>query len=237
MTATNWFNDIGVPLVSVLFFTGTASVILKKNWFKVRPVFSAYILTLATTGLLLMPLYLGEIHPSQIQYTVCRVYSVGYSITEILIYVFSIAVLYEFLFCMAGNKKVIQKIAITGFVITTALTIASAYKLMTLAPPTSSGLADAAAFLGRMTSLSLFISGLFIFAIKAAKALILETKLAIALAAIAFFYLIQLLIDFTLRGHAQIGTIASQVISIIYAIILYVAVRNGPVHAIRVADN
>jgi hypothetical protein len=229
MTTTDWFSNI----ISTLFLIGSAAAVLKNNWCQARPVFSTYISLLAIPAPLLMVLYLIQSHPSQIQYTACRVYGAVYPIIQLLIYFLAIAVLYEFLFHMAGNKKAIRKVAVIGFAMTMGLTIYVAYKLMMPMPHTSNRLLDAATFFGRVTALSLLISGLFVFAIKSAQSLHLETKLAIVLGAIAFFDFIQMLIAFMMRGHTQIAAIASQVISISFAILLYVAVRNGPALANR----
>jgi hypothetical protein len=227
MTTTDWFSNI----ISTLFLIGSAAAVLKNNWYQARPVFSTYILLLAIPAPLLMVLYLIQSHPSQIQYGACRIYAAAYPTMQLLIYFFSIAVLYEFLFHMAGNKKAIRKVAVIGFAMTMGLTMQIAYKLMMHAPPTPNRLLDAAMFFGRVATLSLLISGLFVFAVKSVQSLQLETKLAIVLAAIAFFEFIQMLIAFMLRGHTQIAAIPSLVISISSAILLYVAVRKGPVLA------
>jgi hypothetical protein len=224
MTATAWFGD----LISFLFFIGCAWAVLKKNWYKPRPILSIYIFTLAITGPWSVALYLLQDHPSSIQYTLCRLYSAEYFMAQLLIYFFQIAVLYEFLFHMAGNKKTIRKAAVTGFAITLVFTIYATYELLIHAPQTSNRLSDAATFSGRIAVLSLLISGILVFVIKWTPYLLLETKLTVALAALAFVDFIQTLIGFMMRKHNQIATMAAQVIWISFSILLYIAVKNGP---------
>ncbi len=233
MTTIDWFGD----LINALFLMSCALNVLRKNWYQTRPILSTYILIMATTWSLLIPLYLLQHCSSPIQYTVCRVYAVVYPITELFIYSFSIAVLYEFLFHMAGNKTAIRKVAVIGFAITMGLTIYVAYELMLHVSQTSNWLMDAATFFGRITALSLLISGLFVFAIKSAQSLSQETNMTIALAAVAFFDFIQMLIAFMLCGHTKIAAIAGQVISISFAVLLYVAVRNGPALGNKASDS
>jgi len=224
MTTIDWFGD----LINVLFLMSCALNVLRKKWYQTRPILTTYILILATTWLVLIPLYLLQNRSSHFQYAVCRIYGVMYPITEMFIYSFSIAVLYEFLFHMAGNKAAIRKVAVIGFAITMGLTIYVARELMQHVSQTSNRLMDAATFFGRTTALSLLISGLFVFAIKSAQALYQETNMTIALGAITCFDFTQALIAFMLRGHIKTAAIAGQVISISFAVLLYVAVRNGP---------
>ena len=143
----------------------------------------------------------------------------------------------NFYFIVAGNKTAIRKVAVIGFAITMGLTIYVAYELMLHVSQTSNWLMDAATFFGRITALSLLISGLFVFAIKSAQSLSQETNMTIALAAVAFFDFIQMLIAFMLCGHTKIAAIAGQVISISFAVLLYVAIRNGPALGNKASDS
>jgi hypothetical protein len=78
------------------------------------------------------------------------------------------------------------------------------------------------------TALALLISGLFIFAIKRSRSLLLESRLFVVLAALAVHDFIILLSDFMLRRSEQMRLVVADLIWIGFSILLYWALKNGP---------
>ncbi len=83
-------------------------------------------------------------------------------------------------------------------------------------------------FLFETTALALLISGLFIFAIKRSRSLLLESRLVVFLAALTLNDFIILLSDFMLRRSEQIRLVVADIIWIGFSILLYWALKNGP---------
>lgn len=125
----NWLTNLLLPVVSLTIIAFSASAVSRRGWFPVRPVLSTYIWFLAITGTLSLVVYLLQV-PEAFRYAACRVYFVIYYATVVLMCFSSVAVLYEFLFRMAGTDKTIQRTAVIGFVITISGTIVLACGLM-----------------------------------------------------------------------------------------------------------
>ena len=231
-----WLTDFALPIVALAIVSLVAYAVWRQRWFRVRPVLSTYIWFLAITGAAaLLVSYSLRICSSAIQYSLCQVYLVGYHATTILTFLFTVAVVYEFLFCMAGSDKKTRRTAVTGFVITMSLTIAGAYALMN-GSARNHTLDEAELMLFGTTALALIASGIFIFAIKKTRSLFLETRLTIVLAALALYNFIDLLTSYALRGSEQTRTVVSDVIWIAFTILLYWALRNGPTIPSAVSD-
>jgi len=139
---------------------------------------------------------------------------------------FAVAVVYEFLFRMAGTSKTIQRTAVAGFIITISLTTIAALGMMNQSP--SNSLQNASRFLIATTSLALVASGLVVFAIKKTRSLFLETRLSIVLAALALYSFVDLLSALMLSRRQEIRLVVGDVIWITFAILLYRALKGGP---------
>jgi hypothetical protein len=212
-------------LVSLALILLSASTVSRQEWFPVRPVLSTYIWFLATSSSLLLVVYLLQI-PNTIRYTACRIYYVGYYSTETLICFFSVAVLYEFLFRMAGTNKAIQRTAVIGCVITIGGTIVGTYGLMRQS--TGGMLENGLRFLYGTTALAMMASGLLVFAIKKNRSLFLDTRFSMVLAALALINFIDLVSGFILRRNEQIRLVVANMIWVGFSILLYWALKNGP---------
>jgi hypothetical protein len=140
----------------------------------------------------------------------------------------SVAVLYEFLFRMAGTNKAVRRTSLIGFLITMSGIIALTYGLMTQTTSTHETLADGARFLNGATALALLASGALIFAIKKSRSLFLETRLSVVLAALTLYNFIDLLTAFILRRREQLDHVVADIIWIGFSILLYWALKNGP---------
>jgi hypothetical protein len=221
----NWFADFFSEVVSVALSLFSAFAVSRRGWFRVRPVLSTYTWFLAISTFLLLVVYLLQI-PVTIRYTACKAYFALYYATGILMCFFEVAVLYEFLFRMAGTSKTIQRTAVAGFIITISLTTIAALGMMKQSA--SHGLLNASRFLIAATSLALVASGLFVFAIKKTHSLFLETRLSIVLAALALYSFVDLVSDIMLSRTQQIRSVVADVIWITFAILLYRALRSGP---------
>ncbi len=221
----SWFTDVFFAVFSLALSLFSAFEVSRRGWFRVRPVLSTYTWFFAIVSFLLLVVYLLQI-PETIRYTACMAYSAIYYPIFTLICFFEIAVLYEFLFRMAGTSKTIQRTAVVGFIITISLTIIAALWMMNQSR--SKTLLDAARFLIPTTSLALVASGVFVFAIKKARSLFLETRLSIFLAALALYSLVDLLSSFVLRRSQQISLVVGDAIWITVAILLYRALKSGP---------
>jgi hypothetical protein len=141
---------------------------------------------------------------------------------------FPVAVLYEFLFRMAGANKAVRKTAVIGFVITMSGIITLTYALMTQTRSTPRALADGGRFLYGATALALLASGALIFAIKKSQSLFLETRLSVVLAAFTLYNFIDLLTAFMLRRRETLSHVVEDVIWIGFSMLLYWALKNGP---------
>ncbi len=221
----NWFANLFFAVVSLALCLFSAFEVSRRGWFRVRPVLSTYAWFLATISFLLLVVYLLQI-PDTIRYTACRAYSAIYYATGILMCFFAVAVVYEFLFRMAGTSKTIQRTAVAGFVITISLTTIVALGMMNQS--TSNSLQNASRFLIATTSLALVASGLVVFAIKKTRSLFLETRLSIVLAALALYSFVDLLSALMLSRRQQIRLVVGDLIWITFAMLLYRALKSGP---------
>jgi hypothetical protein len=164
--------------------------------------------------------------PKALTYAACRVYLAVYYVTGILMSLFSVAVIYEFLFRMAGTNKMIQRTAVVGFLITLSGDLAAAYWLANQWP--ANRLENVVRFLFETTALALLVSGLFIFAIKRSRSLFLEPRLFMVLAALTLHDFINLLSGFMLRRREQMRQVVADAIWIGFSVLLYWALKNGP---------
>jgi uncharacterized membrane protein len=220
----NWFDKLSL-LVSLALTLLSTFEVSRRGWFRVRPVLSIYACFLAISSSLLVVLFLLQI-PDMIRYSVCRAYLVIYYGTNILDCVFVLAVLYEFLFLMAGSRKTIRKTAIGGFIITISLTAIAA--LAMLNQSTDKNLQSASQSLAVITALALVASGLVIFFIKKFNLLFLEPMLSILLAALALAGFFELLGNYLLRGRQQISLVFDDVIWLFIVFLMYRALKSGP---------
>jgi hypothetical protein len=223
----NWLSNLLLPLVSLTLILLSASAVSRRGWFPVRPVLSTYIWMVAITSFLGPILYFLQI-PQTLSYVACRVYFVIYDATVIAMCFFSVAVLYEFLFRMAGTDKVIRRTAVAGFVIAMCGSIAAAYGLMRLSASPGHALEYGTRLLNGTTALALMASGLFIFVIMKRRSLLLETRFSLVLAAFALYNFISLLSSFILRRTEQMRLVVADIIWIAFAGLLYWALKNGP---------
>jgi hypothetical protein len=231
----DWFADVFLALVSLALSVFSAFEVSRRGWFRVRPVLSSYAWFLAIEIFLLLAVFLLQI-PEAIRYTACRAYSLIYNATVVLMCFLAVAVVYEFLFRMAGTRKTIQRTAIAGFIITISLTTIAAVRMMNQLP--SNSLQNAARLINATTTLALMASGLFVFAVKKTYSLFLETRLSIFLAALALYNFVELLMDFMLMRRAQyIRLVVDDVIWFTFAILLYHALKSGPMIPGPVTEN
>lgn len=221
----DWFADVFLSLVSLALSVFSAFEVSRRGWFRVRPVLSTYAWFLAIMIFLLLAVFLLQI-PEAIRYTACRAYSLIYNATGILMCLLAVAVVYEFLFRMAGTRKTIQRTAIAGFIITISLTSIAAVRIMGQLP--SNSLQNVSRLMTAVTPLALMASGLFVFAVKKTHSLFLETRLSIFLAALALCSFLELLMDFMLRRAQHIRLVVDDAIWFTFAILLYRALKSGP---------
>ena len=113
----NWLANLLLPMVALTIISFSAFAVSRHGWFSIRPVLSTYIWFLAITGALSLFVYFLQV-PETLRDTACKAYLAIYYATGILMCLFSVAVLYEFLFRMAGTNKVVQRMALVGFLIT-----------------------------------------------------------------------------------------------------------------------
>lgn len=220
----NSLTNLILPAVSLTIIWFSAFAVLRRGWFPTRPVLSIYIWFLAITGALSLVVYFLQV-PEALRYVACRVYFAIYYVADFLTLIFSIAVIYEFLFRMA-RTKMIQRMAIIGFLITTSLNLTAAFA-MTNAWSTNT-LENVSRFLFETTALALLVSGLFIFAIKKSRSLFLEPRLFMVLLALTLYTFIDLLSAFMLRRSEQKRLLVSNAIWIAFAALLYWALKKGP---------
>lgn len=221
----NWLTNLVLPAIALVTIALSARAVWSHGWFSSRPVLSAYIWFVAITSALALVIYFLQI-PKALSYSACQVYLAIYHVTDILTSLFSVAVLYEFLLRMAGTNKKIQRTAVVGFLITVSGDLTAAYWLATQWP--ANRLENVVRFLFETTALALLISGLFIFAIKRSRSLLLESRLVVFLAALTLNDFIILLSDFMLRRSEQIRLVVADIIWIGFSILLYWALKNGP---------
>lgn len=224
--AQNWLVNLVLPSFALTIISFSAFAVLRHKWFSIRPVLSTYIWFIAITGAISLVIYVLQI-PEAIRYAACKVYAAIYYGADFLTHIFSVAVVYEFLFRMAGTNKTIQRKAITGFLITTSINLTAAYWLMN--QWSTNTLENASRFLFETTTLALLVSGLFIFAIKKSQSLFLEPRLFTILWAVTLYNFIDLLSAFILRRSEQKRLLVSDAMWIAFAALLYWALKNGPV--------
>lgn len=225
LLAQNWLVNLVLPAIALVTIALSARAVWRHGWFSIRPVLSTYIWFVAITSALALVIYFLQI-PKALSYAACQVYLAIYYVTDILMSLFSVAVLYEFLLRMAGTNKMIQRMAVVGFLITISGDLAAAYWLAN--QWSANGLENVVRFMFETTALSLLISGLFIFAIKRSRSLYLGSRLFVLLAALTLHDFIILLSDFMLRRSEQMRLVVSDAIWIIFAALLYWALKNGP---------
>jgi hypothetical protein len=221
----DWLTNLVLPIIALIILTFSARVVWRHRWFSIRPVLSTYIWFVAITGALALVICLLQI-PKALTYAACKLYFVVYYAASILTSLFSVAVLYEFLFRMAGTNKTIQRTALVGFLIALSGDLAAAYWLANQWPVNR--LENAARFLFETTALTLLVSGALIFAIKKSRSLFLETRLSVVLAALPLYNFIVLLIAIILRRKEQLDQVVADIIWIGFSILLYWALKNGP---------
>jgi hypothetical protein len=237
IAAQKWVTGFVLPTLNVAMVSLVAIAVWRQRWVRVRPVLSAFVWFLAITGVTgLLLLYSLQVCSSTLQYNICRIYPVAYYVIAILTCLFTIAVVYEFLFCLAGSDKKIRRTAIVGFLITMSLTIALTYALISAKPDKPSTLEQVDRFLYGATALALVFSGIFIFVIKKTRSLFLEPRLTLILLALVLYDFIDLLSRFILRGRAQIQLVVADLIWIAFTILLYWGLKNGPVIPDAAAD-
>jgi hypothetical protein len=221
----NWLVNIVLPIAALAIISFSAFAVRRHGWFSLRPVLSTYIWFIAITSALALVICFLQI-PKALTYAACKVYLGVYYVTSILTSLFSVAVLYEFLFRMAGTNKKIQRTAVIGFLITLSGDLGAAYWLANRWP--SNRLENVTGFLFETTALALLVSGLFIFAIKKSRSLFLERRLLVVLAAVTLQHFISLLSDIILRRSEQKRLVMGDVIWIAFSMLLYWALKNGP---------
>src|SRR6266853_235799 len=237
IAAQKWLTGFVLPTLNVALVSLVAIAVLRQRWVRVRPVLSAYIWFLAITGVAgLLVLYSPQVCSGALQYTICRIYLVGYYVIGFLTCLFAVAVVYEFLFRLAGSDKKIRRTAIIGFLITISFTIALTYALIVAKAGKPRTLEDVARFLFGATALALIPSGIFILVIKKTRSLFLETRLTLVLLALVLYDLIDLLSAFALRGSGQVKVVVADFIWIAFTILLYWGLKNGPPIPDAVAD-
>lgn len=221
----NWLTNLLLPTIVLTIISLSAFAIWRHRWFSIRPVLSSYIWFVAITSAVAQVVYFFQI-PKALTAAACKLYLAIYNTTDILTSLFVIAVLYEFLFRMAGKNKTIQKQAMVGLLITLSGDLAAAYWLANQWP--GNRLENIVRFLFETTALAMLISGLFIFSIKKSHSLFLEHRLFMVLAALTLQDFIILLSDIILRRRDQIRLVVGDVIWISSSILLYWALKNGP---------
>ena len=221
----NWLVNLVLPAIALATIALSARTVWRHGWFSVRPVLSTYIWFVAITSALALVIYFLQL-PKALSYAACQVYLAIYHVTNILTSLFSVSVLYEFLLRMAGTNKMIQRMAVVGFLITVSGDLAAASWLANQWP--ANGLENFERFLFETTALALLISGLFIFGIKRSRSLHLESRLFVVFAALTLHDFIILLSDFMLRRSEQMRFVVGDAIWITFAALLYWALENGP---------
>jgi hypothetical protein len=221
----NWLVNLVLPVIALVTIALSARAVWRHGWFSIRPVLSTYIWFVTITSALALMICFLQI-PKALTYAACKLYLYVYYATSILTSLFSVAVLYEFLFRMAGTNKMIQRTAVVGFLIALSADLAAAYWLANQWP--SNRLENVTGFLFETTALALLVSGLFIFAIKRSRFLVLESRLFVVLAALTVHDFIILLSDFMLRRSEQMRLVVGDAIWIGFSILLYWALKNGP---------
>jgi hypothetical protein len=229
-----WLTHFVLPILNVAIISFVAIAVWRQRWVRVRPVLSVFLWFVAITGIAgLIIFYSQQVCSGILQYNICRIYQVAYYVIGILTCLFTVAVVYEFLYCLAGSDKKIRRTAIGGFLITTSLTIALTYALISAKPDKPGTLEQVNRFLYAATAVALIFSGIFIFVIKKTRSLFLEPRLTLILLALVLYDFIDRLGSFMLRGRAQIQLVVADLIWIAFTILLYWGLKNGP--AIREA--
>lgn len=221
----NSLANLILPVVSLTIIWFSAFAVVRRGWFSLRPVLSTYIWILSITGAVALVVYLLQV-PEALRYAACKVYFAIYYVADFLTLIFSVAVIYEFLFRMARTRT-IQRMAIIGFLITISINLTAAYAMMNAW--STNTLENASRFLSETTALALLVSGLFIFTIKKSRSLFLEPRLFLVLLALTLYNFLNWLSAFMLRRSEQKRLLVSDAIWIGFSMLLYWALKNGPV--------
>jgi hypothetical protein len=230
IAAQRWLIAFVLPTLNVAILWLVAIAVWRQRWVRVRPVLSAYVWFLAITGVAgLLVYYSQQVCSGTLQYTICRIYQVAYYVIGILTSLFAVAVVYEFLFCLAGSDRKLRKTAFVGFLVAIIFTVSLTYWLMGARSAESSALEEVQRLLFGATALTLIFSGIFIFVIKKTHSLFQETRLTVLLLALVLYDFIFLSINFMLRADAQVQAVAAAFLWIAFTILLYWGLKNGPI--------
>lgn len=216
-------TEFVLPIAGLTMFSFGAYTVWRQHWFRARPALSGYVCfqAIVGTGLFLLACFGTD------QYTLCRISFVGYWAFTILTSFLSLAVVYEFLFCLGKTERPIRKKAIVGFMITASLAIIGAVALGSAAP---AGLTVASMARGfyAATALMLIFSSIHICAVKKSQPLFMNSRMAVVFWFLAFESIIDLFISYILQNRAQISSIVSAAIWLAFTIFLYRALKSGP---------
>lgn len=203
-------------------------MVWRQHWFRSRPALSGYVWFQAIIGGVLVLLgYISQACSGTAQYDLCRIYVVGYWAFIILDSFLSLAVVYEFLFCLGRTEKSIRRKAITGFAITAVLATIGAAALKSAATTTIT-IDSMARSLNVATALTLIFSSIYICAVKKPQPLFLDGRMAVVFWFLVFQSFTDLLISYLLRSNEQIGLLVTAVIWLAFTIFLYRALKSGP---------
>jgi len=222
----NWLTSLILPVVALIVISLSTFAVSRRGWFSVRPVLSTYIWFLAITSCISLVICLLQV-PEAFRYIACRVYFLAYYSIWISTGFFSVAVLYEFLFRMAGTQKALQKTAILGFVTTMSAVIVLTFGV-TMQTSSTARLEEGARLFDAFTALALLTSCIVVFGIKKKQSLYLEIKLSIVLAALGLYSFVDLLVGFVLRRNEHMAVVFIDLIWISFAILLHWALKDGP---------
>lgn len=212
-----------LPIAGLTMFSFGAYTIWRQHWFRARPALSGYVWfqAIVGAGLFLLACFGTD------QYTLCRISFVGYWAFVILTSFLSLAVVYEFLFCLNGGEKTIRKKAIVGFVIAESIAIAGAVALGSAATDGITVASTAGAF-SIATALVLIFSSIYICAVKKPQPLFMNSRMAVVFWFLAFENFTDILISYPLRSNKQIGSLITAAIWVAFTIFLYWALKSGP---------
>lgn len=222
-------TDFLLPIASLAIVIFGSYLVWRRRWFRVRPVLSTYVWFLAITGAaMLLTSYSLVVCSGKLQYALCRVYLVGYYSIIILTSLFTVAVVYEFLFCLTGPGTNTRRIAVAAFFITTTLIISATYFLTSVSSHAHSTMDDVSRHVFGITALALVFSGIFILVVKNARPLALEPGLSLAFTGLVMYNFVDLLGSFVLRGRESTWRTIVSVLWIGLVILLCRALKNGP---------
>ena len=204
--------------LNLAVISASAYSVLTKKWYRTLPVLSTYVFVLTLISLFDLATYAGQQLSDPLQYTFCRIYLASYPVDAILISLFSVIILFGFLFHMAGGEKTIRRTAIVGCLLTIGFALLATFTLA----HTPEYFAEV---FWRATSLLLMLAGIFIFIMKTVFSLALEKRFAIVLVLMAICPFAQTMTGYW-RGNA--GNFLSQAIWLLFTLMLYAALRKGP---------